>query len=364
MRAGRHLAPGRGGMRNAYGFMSLRLAWMRGRGLALALAAAVGVAALLLAPTDRARAACDPAAASNITATCTGNTVNQEGGAPGTSAGTIGYGTGAETNLNVTVVSGASVAGALRGIAISSGTIINFGTVGTIGGGGNAGITLNTGSNVINFGTITGGSQGISAGALNVSNSGTITGSIDGILAVGTLNVSNSGTITGSASTGISAPTGSVTNSGTISGPTAISFSGGGADTLTLLPGSKIIGAIRLFGGGDTVNVLAGNQNLTFDTLVGATVTSNVPFVVSGNRVVTIDPTSFVVAGTALGDFSRSVSAVVPVFNDQAAAAGGMPMGYAAPARARPHRWSRRRSIICRAFRPMPRTLWRSRPRR
>jgi hypothetical protein len=91
MRAGRHLATGWGGMRNVHGFMSLRLARMRGRGLALALAAAVGVAALLLAPADRARAACDPAAASNVTATCTGTTVNQEGGAPGTSAGTIGW---------------------------------------------------------------------------------------------------------------------------------------------------------------------------------------------------------------------------------------------------------------------------------
>ena len=40
-------------------------------------------------------------------------------------------------------------------------------------------------------------------------------------------------------------------------------------DTLTVLPGSRIIGAINLGGGGDTVNMRAVNQNLTFDTLSG-----------------------------------------------------------------------------------------------
>ena len=65
-----------------------------------------------------------------------------------------------------------------------------------------------------------------------------------------------------------------MSNSGTISGGTAALQFGGGSDTLTLLPGSRIIGAINLGGGGDTVNFRTGNQNLTFSTLAGKTVTS------------------------------------------------------------------------------------------
>ena len=268
----------------------------------------VMVAWLVLSPLNAAYAACDPAAANNVTATCTGVTVNQNG--------LNGYGTGGETNLNVTVVSGASVTGTLGGIAISSGTIINFGTVGTIGGAGNFGVLINSSGNVINFGTITGGAQGVTGGTFNVANSGTITGFAQGIFALGTLNVSNSGTITGFGSGISTATTASVTNSGTISGFLAIEFVGG-ADTLTLLPGSKIIGAINLGGGGDTVNFRGGNHNLTFDTLAGATVTGTTPFVVSGNQAVAIDPTPFAVNGRLVGDFSRSVSQVVPNFGNQ-----------------------------------------------
>jgi outer membrane autotransporter protein len=102
------------------------------------------------------------------------------------------------------------------------------------------------------------------------------------------------------------------------------------------LPGSKIIGAINLAGGGDTVNFRGGNHNLTFDTLAGATVTGTTPFVVSGNRAVAIDPTPFAAAGTALGDFTRSVSAIVPVFETQGVAAGGAPMAFAAPGASAP----------------------------
>jgi hypothetical protein len=74
-----------------------------------------------LAGGEAARAACDPAAGSNVTATCTGTTVNQN--AP------HGYGTGVENNLNVTVVSGASVTGTNVGIFFNTGTVTNFGTI-------------------------------------------------------------------------------------------------------------------------------------------------------------------------------------------------------------------------------------------
>jgi hypothetical protein len=77
------------------------------------------------------------------------------------------------------------------------------------------------------------------------------------------------------------------------------------------------------------VNFRTGNQNLTFDTLVGATVTSNVPFVVSGNQVATIDPTPFAANGRVLGDFTRSVSQLVPSFGNLPAATGSVPTAYA-----------------------------------
>jgi outer membrane autotransporter protein len=94
------------------------------------------------------------------------------------------------------------------------------------------------------------------------------------------------------------------------------------------LPGSHIVGAINLGGGGDTVNVNAGNQNLTFDTLAGATVTSTLPFVVVGNRVVTIDPTPFAMTDRTLMDFTRNVAAAIPEI-DTATSTGGAPLAFA-----------------------------------
>ena len=296
---------------------------MRGSG-ALALLAAVALAVLLPAPADRELAACDPAAASNVTATCTGTTVNQGGGAPGTSAGSAGYGTGGVANLTVTVVPGASVTGFLFGMTFDSGTVTNFGT---ITGGVNAAIfannvtVINSGTinnhilanatvNVTNSGTINGG---VSGDTTNVTNSGTIAGNISGggstyvansgtilgdVFVVGPTIVVNSGTIQGvdtilgqgasimvinsgtisatnigmeiegGALTAINSGTiaggaygirlvvgaaANVTNSGTISGGLAALQFDVAPDTLALLPGSKIIGAINLAGGGDTV---------------------------------------------------------------------------------------------------------------
>jgi outer membrane autotransporter protein len=351
-----------------------------------ALSAAVALAASL-AGGEAARAACDPAAGSNVTATCTGATNDQGGGAPGTSAGSDGYGTGAETNLDVTVVPGASVTGTNRGIFFNTGSVINSGTItggrgidattanvtnsgtitgtleginavtasvinsGTITGGPrgivttgiasviNSGtVTATTGigiqslttANVTNSGTISGAVFGISADTANVSNSGTISGG-DGI-AAGIANVGNSGTISGT-DFGIRAvTTASVTNSGTISGGIAALQFAGNPDTLTLLAGSRIIGAINLAGGGDTVNFRGGNHNLTFDTLAGARVTGTTPFAVSGNRAVAVDPTPFAMTDRNLMDVSRTVAAVIPEI-DTAASPGGAPLAFAAAGR-------------------------------
>src|SRR5262245_44369513 len=77
---------------------------------------AVVTALSLVTSFDRAIAACDPASTANVVATCTGVTVNQGNGPPGTSAAVAGYGSGAETNATVTVVSGASVTGDNLGV--------------------------------------------------------------------------------------------------------------------------------------------------------------------------------------------------------------------------------------------------------
>ncbi len=72
-------------------------------------------ALLLLSSNELALADCTPAAVDGVTALCRGSTVNQETGAPGTSAGLVGY--GANTYMNVTVASGATVTGTEEGIS-------------------------------------------------------------------------------------------------------------------------------------------------------------------------------------------------------------------------------------------------------
>ncbi len=299
---------------------------------------------LVLGGAETARAACTPAAADNVTATCTGTTVNQNGN--------NGYGTGLETNLNVTVVSGASVQGTLPGIYFASGTVSNSGA---INGFISSGILTTADANITNSGTISSqlGDGAYVAGNGTLHNTGTITGSLAGFFVFGSSNVVNTGTIvtTAAAGVGISAignanitntgtifggivgiETGrpaNVTNAGVISGGfAALLFGlgiGGTADTLTLLPGSRIIGAIDLGGVGDTVNFRGGNNNLTFDTLAGATVTSTTPFVVSGNRAVAVDATAFGMADRNLMDFTGAVSAALPTFSPSANVPAGPP---------------------------------------
>src|SRR5437763_1588486 len=171
-------------------------------------------------------------------------------------------------------------------------------------GGGNATAT-NTGSD-------TGGvvAQTSAGGNATATNSGTNTGSIAVLaLAGGNATVINSGTsgpIVLEANSGNAA----VTNSGIINGLgfPAIQFLTGRA-TLTDIVGGLVIGTIDLAGGRNAVNFVGGNWLFTFNTLAGATANAaGAPFVVSGNQVAVLDPTTFALADRSLTNFTGEIS--------------------------------------------------------
>src|SRR5450631_3755200 len=110
---------------------------------------------------------------------------------------------------------------------------------------------------------------------------------------------------------------GTLINSGSIigTGGTAIDFSQSFSDSLTFLPGSRIVGAI-LLGDGDTVNVQTGRgissmltftPNGAFSLSAGGTQ----PFVISGNQIATLDPTAFALADRSLMNVTGGISALV-----------------------------------------------------
>src|ERR1700754_2351561 len=90
-------------------------------------------------------AACDPPAGDNVTATCSGTTVNQNG--------TIGYGGILFNNLNVTVTLGSSVTGTNYGVGLRTGPVQNSGTI----AGSNYGVFSANSLNLKNSGQISGG---------------------------------------------------------------------------------------------------------------------------------------------------------------------------------------------------------------
>ena len=230
---------------------------------------------------------------------------------------------------------------------INSGSIIGL-TANTFGGGNATAINtgINTGGSegiavsganatIINSGLNTGGLQAHAPGGIAiVINSGSNTGLVIADAPGGTAIVTNSGTITGSILAGSTGSTAVVTNSGSVTGMITLNVTGGGGavltnsgtisnfggiainfmgspDTLNVLAGSNITGAINLAGPNNRVNFFTGSQSLTFNTLAGATVTSTVPFVVAGNQAVTIDPTPFGLADKNLMDFTRGISGIL-----------------------------------------------------
>lgn len=193
-------------------------------------AAVVGtiVVGIMLAAAP-AKAACDPVAGDNVTAVCTGATVDQ---GPGKGAG---YGGGFD-GLNVTVTAGASVTGQVSGIDLISGSVTNSGSIagdvfgvhaytvtivnnGTIGSPtANAGVLALTAADVTNSGVITGGGWAINSnGAIVLSNSGSITADNVAVSGMASARVRNSGTIVGGFA-GIAGGDAVIDNSGTIAG--------------------------------------------------------------------------------------------------------------------------------------------------
>ena len=247
-------------------------------------------------------------------------TINSGINTGGTS--TLAFGVGNATTTNSGTNSGGITTqtfGTGNATTTNSGTN-NDGIITQTFATGNA-TTINSGTNNGDINT-----QTFGIGDASTTNSGTNNGGIfTQTFGVGSnAAIINSGTVNGTVELFTASGTSSLTNSGTIrnSSGVAIQFAGG-PDTLILLPGSFIIGAINLVGVDDTVNVRVGNQNLTFNTLAGATVTGTVPFVVAGNRIASIDPTPFGLADKNLMDFTRAVSSMLASIGDTTLSSSG-----------------------------------------
>jgi hypothetical protein len=278
----------------------------------------VGIFTLASGPGDAMTTNSGAVSANGSNSSGIGTVANNGGNATMTNSGAvtvIGVGNGAIVTESITTGSA---------MATNTGTVSSSGAhgfgIGTFAKTGNA-TTINSGtvsaSGSFSIGIAT---QALVLGNATTINSGNVSASGTGSVGVATLSANGTSTII---------------NAGTISNPggIAISFIKSAFDPamLTLLPGSFIVGTIQLPGTGGTVNIDARNQNLSFNTLAGATVTSTFPSVVSGNRIATVDPTSFATASTALADFTRSVSAIVPDFGDRSASGSTGVVAFASP---------------------------------
>ena len=244
---------------------------------------------------------------------------------------------------SVTVINrGTIVSTGAEAIDAENSTLILFNT-GTISGGVE-GVFASTITSLVNTGTISGGEDGVNAGNItSLVNSGTIRGGDFGVIInVGTIVNTGSGLIEGATAIDMERNldgNGSVTNAGRIRstlGPsgTAIDFLQTGVDRLTVLGRSTIEGRINWDGAdGDRFATGPGRSSaLTFTDntfsqdpgdppTVFAIDTGGLPFAVvrtaatatedATTKVVVIDPTSFGVSDTILGDITGGISGVL-----------------------------------------------------
>jgi len=254
------------------------------------------IAAALLWAASPAQAACAPIAngagipASGTTVTCSGATVDQNGG--------DGYGDGNQDGLTVNVQSGASVAGTDSGIRLrDNNTIQNSGSISAFQ---RYGVRADNGSiTVINnaAATISGDQVGVFAeGNATVNNSGTITGTAVlqplsvGVQSYGLINITTNagGFITGTAWGVMSVNDGgTVNNYGTI---TATGAFGNAAAVYVQGSGSLLV---NNYGGGvltGYANGVAGGGPVTVNNW--GMITGGTGPAISGDNVVVTNNTA------------------------------------------------------------------------
>ena len=209
-------------------------------------------------------------------------------------------------------------------------TITNSGSISTTGENARGIESYGNYATITNSGTIS--TANTSADGIysegtsdTITNSGTIIGSGSDTIGInatgGDSTVSNSGTIRITGANGIGIRSGAnnttINNSGLVSatgaGAYAIYGSGVRDQTLNILPGSRIQGAVDLGDGSDTVNIHGthGSAVMTFANTETINIHAPNALLVGGDTVVTIEPTGESSRGVVLNTLTSGIHNVV-----------------------------------------------------